>query len=272
MPNPVTTRSNVTRKRPVVAVKGGGMIKIVTDTEAKLPPALMARYDIRTVPLWVYFGQESYQEGVNITRQEFYERMVRYREFPQTSRASVDRFIELYRPLVEADHEILSIHISSGLSGVYQSAVRAAERFPGAKISVVDSRHATTGQAMIVWRAAEWIEAGLSRQEVVARLQPMIRHIRLFFVVDTLEYLRHGGRIGSATALLGTLLRIKPILTLKDGLIELYDRSRTRKRALARLKELVLSSAQGNTGVDLGVMHMQCPDDTQMLAQESTAE
>jgi len=248
------------------------MIKIVTDTEAKLPPALMERYDIHTVPLWVYFGQESYQEGVNITRKAFYERMVRRREFPQTSRASMERFVTLYRPLVEAGHEILSIHISSGLSGVYQSAVRAAEQFPGAKISVVDSRHATTGQAMIVWRAAEWIEAGLSRQAVIARLQPMIRHIRLFFVVDTLEYLRRGGRIGGATALLGTLLRVKPILTLNDGLIELHERSRTRKRALARLKELVLTSAQGNTGVDLGVVHVQRPDDAQMLAKELSAE
>jgi len=248
------------------------MVKIVTDAEANLTPGLMARFDIKTMPLWIHFGQESYQEGVNITREAFYERLTTGSEFPKTSQASVGQFVELYRPIVQAGHEIVSIHISSGLSGTYQSALNAARQLAGAKISVVDSLHATAGQAMVVWHAAEWAEAGWSREEIVAGLQPIIKHIRLFFLVDTLEYLRRGGRIGSATALMAKLLQVKPILTLKDGLIELYAKTRTRKRALVRLKGLVLEAAGGHTGVDLGVVHAGCPEEARALTEELSAE
>ncbi len=247
------------------------MIKIVTDIEAGLTPELMERFDIKTMPLWIHFGEESYQEGVNLTRDEFYERLTTTSAFPKTSQASVGQFIELYRPLVEAGHEILSIHISSGLSGTYQSALGAAQQLPEAKISVVDSRLATIAQSMLVWRAAEWVENGLSREEIVTRLQPMIKHMRVFFLVDTLEYLRRGGRIGGAAALLGTLLQVKPILILQEGLIDTYDKERTRKRALVRLRELVLEVVGGNTGVDLGVVHVLCPDVAEMLAEKLSA-
>jgi DegV family protein with EDD domain len=248
------------------------MVKIVTDAEANLTPELMERFDIKAMPLWIHFGQESYQEGVNITRQEFYERLATGTEFPKTSQASVGQFVELYRPIIEAGHEIVSIHISSRLSGTYQAALNAARQLAAAKISVVDSRHATTGQAMVVWHAAEWAEAGWSRAEIVAGLQPIIKNIRLFFVVDTLEYLRRGGRIGSTAALMAKLLQVKPILTLKDGLIVPYGKTRTRKRALVRLKELVLEAAGGHTGVDLGVVHARCPEEAQALTEELSAE
>ncbi len=248
------------------------MVKIVTDAEANLAPELMDEYDITTMPLWLHFGDEAYQEGVNITREQFYERLTQGKEFPKTSQASVGQFIELYQPIIDAGHEIVSIHLSSDLSGTYQSALGAAAQFPGGKISVVDSRLATVAQAVVVWRAAEWAAAGLGREEIVTRLQPMCKHIKVFFVVDTLEYLRKGGRIGGAAALLGTLLQLKPILTLSEGKIDAYDKARTRKRGLARLKELVLEAAEGNTGVDLGVVHVMCPDAAQTLADKLIAE
>lgn len=243
------------------------MVKIVTDIEASLTPELMQRFDIKTMPLWIHFGEDAYQEGVNITREEFYDRLVNKGEFPKTSQASVGQFVELYRPLVQAGHEIVSIHLSSGLSGTYQSALGAAEELAseGAKISVVDSRQASVAQALMVWRAAEWAEAGMGRQEIVARLRPMSKHLRIFFMVDTLEYLRRGGRIGGASAFLGTLLQIKPILTLKDGLIDAYDKARTRKRGLARLEELIVEAAEGHTGVDLAVVHVMCREDADAL-------
>ena len=246
------------------------MVKIVTDIEARLTPERMAQYDITTMPLWIHFGEESYQEGVNITRDEFYERLTGGGEFPKTSQASVGQFIELYRPLVEAGHEIVSLHLSSGLSGTYESATGAAAELSkdGAKISVVDSRQASVAQSLMVWRAAEWAEEGLSREEIVARLQPMTQHVRIFFMVDTLEYLRRGGRIGGASALLGTLLQIKPILTLEEGLVEAHDKARTRKRALVRLTELVKKTAAGSTSVDLGVTHVQCPEAAEALAEK----
>lgn len=247
------------------------MVKIVTDLEAKLTPELMERFDIRTMPLWIHFGEESYQEGVNITREEFYERLTTSAEFPKTSQASVGQFVELYRPMVEAGHEIVSIHISGGLSGTYESALGAAQQLPEAKISVVDSRQATIAQSFLVWRAAEQAKAGASREEIVAQLQPLIKHLRIFFVVDTLEYLRRGGRIGGASAFMGTLLQIKPILTLKDGLVDAYDKARTRKRALERLKTLLLEATEGNSGVDLGVVHVLRPDAAADLAEELSA-
>ncbi len=248
------------------------MIKIVTDAEANLTPELMEQYDIRTMPLWIHFGEGAYQEGRNITREEFYDRLIDTDEFPKTSQASVGQFLELYRPLVEAGHEILSIHISSELSGTYQSAVGAAQQLPDAKISVFDSRYAATFQSLMVWRAAEWAAQGLSREEIVARLEGMIPNLHNFFLVDTLEYLRRGGRIGGAAALLGTLLQVKPILTLKDGLIEVYDKTRTRKRALAQLKQLALGAADGAKSVDLAVLHVRCPQVAHMLADKLAAE
>jgi DegV family protein with EDD domain len=241
------------------------MVKIVTDAEANLTPELMERFDIKTMPLWIHFGQESYQEGVNITRQEFYERLVTGTEFPKTSQASVGQFVELYRPIVEAGHEIVSIHISSRLSGTYQSALNAARELAVAKISVVDSKLATIAQSLLVWHAAEWAEAGWSRADIVAGLQPIIKNIRVFFVVDTLEYLHRGGRMGS-------LLQVKPILTLEDGLIEPYEKARTRKRALVRLKELVLEAAGGHTGVDLLTVHAECPEAAGRLIERLGAE
>jgi DegV family protein with EDD domain len=244
------------------------MVKIVTDIEANLAPELMERFDIKTMPLWIHFGEKSYQEGISITRQDFYKRLTSSSDFPKTSQASVGQFVELYRPIVEAGHEIVSIHLSSGLSGTYQSAVGAVEQMEEGKISVVDSRQASLAQSLLVWRAAEWAEAGIGREEIITRLKPMIKHTRLFFVVDTLEYLRRGGRIGGASALLGTLLQVKPILTLKDGLVDTYDKARTRKRALARLKEIALKVAEGNTGVDLAVLHAECPEVAESLAEK----
>jgi DegV family protein with EDD domain len=248
------------------------MVKIVTDVEAGLAPELMERFGIKTIPLWVHFGEESYQEGVNLTREDFYERLTSSSEFPKTSQASVGQFMELYRSIVEAGHEIVSIHISSKLSGTYQSASEASKQLPEAKIDVVDSLQASLAESILVWRAAEWAEVGLNREEIVARLQPMIKHTRLLFMVDTLEYLRRGGRIGGAAALLGTLLQVKPILTLTDGVIDTCDKARTRKRALARLKDLVLEAAGENTGVDLCVVHVQCLEAAETLAEKLSAE
>jgi DegV family protein with EDD domain len=244
------------------------MVKIVTDIEANLTPELMEQFDIKTMPLWIHFGQESYQEGVNITREQFYERLASSAEFPKTSQASVGQFVELYRPIVEVGHEIVSIHLSSDLSGTYQSASEAARELSRAKISVVDSRQVSLAESLLVWRAAEWAEAGLGREEIVARLQPMIQHTRIFFMVDTLEYLRRGGRIGGASALVGTLLQIKPILTLKGGVVDACDKARTRKRALVRLREIALDVAGGNSGVDLAVLHAQCPETAEALAEK----
>jgi DegV family protein with EDD domain len=250
----------------------GLVIKIVTDAEANLPPELMQRYDITTIPLWLHFGEyESYQEGISITREAFYERQATATEFPKTSQASVGQFVELYRPIVEAGHEIVSIHLSCELSGTYQSALGAAEQFPGAKISVVDSRQATGAQSFMVWHAAEWAEAGLSREEIVARLKPMSKRIHAFFMVDSLEHLRRGGRLGGAAAFFGTLLQVKPILTLKDGKIDACDKARTRKRALARLKELTVDAGRGHRNTDVAVVHTQCPQDAEALLEELVA-
>jgi DegV family protein with EDD domain len=248
------------------------VIKIVTDAEANLPPELMQRYDITTIPLWLHFGeQEVYQEGISITREAFYERQAAATEFPKTSQASVGQFVELYRPIVDAGHEIVTIHLSSELSGTCQSALGAAEQLPGAKISVVDSRQATGAQSFMVWHAAEWAEAGQSREEIVARLKLMSKRIHAFFMVDSLEHLRRGGRLGGAAAFFGSLLQVKPILTLKDGKIDACDKARTRKRALARLKELTVDAGQGHPNTDVAVVHTQCPQDADALLEELVA-
>ncbi|MGQ9625999.1 MAG: DegV family protein [Anaerolineae bacterium] len=218
------------------------MIKIVTDSTAYLLPDQIQKYDIRVVPLKVLFGERSFREGVELSTEEFYRMLAESKELPTTSQPSSGEFLEIYSELASAGHEIISIHISSKLSGTISSATDARkmllEKEPEAKIAIVDSLSTSAGLAMEVLAAAHAAQEGRSAEEILTVLENMVKEIKLFFVVDTLEYLHRGGRIGGAAALFGTLLKIKPILHLKDGRVEPLDRARTKRKALQRLLEL----------------------------------
>ncbi|MFQ6015537.1 MAG: DegV family protein [Anaerolineae bacterium] len=247
------------------------MIKIVTDSSAHLPETLVRQYDIHVIPLKVVFGQTAYREGVDLTHEEFYRMLGQVRELPTTTQPSAGEFFELYSVLAQAGHDIISIHLSSKLSGTVSSANTAKEMLPGARITVVDTPWISLALGMLVLEAARAVEAGRSYQEVLARVEELMPKMNLIFVVDTLEYLQKGGRIGGAAALLGTLLNIKPILHLVDGRIEPLDRVRTKRAAVRRLLEQVAERVSPGAPVHIAVLHAQAVEEAQQLETEVQA-
>ncbi len=245
------------------------MIKIVTDSTAYLPADYMQAHDIRVVPLSVHFGEEAFKEGVEISDEEFFARLKRSPDLPTTSQPSAGDFKKVFQELAEAGHEIVTLTISSKLSGTWNSAMMAKEMLPGAGISVVDSLSTSGGLQLMVYAAVEAAEAGASRQEVVDLVQGIVPKMNLFFVVDTLEYLAKGGRIGNAKAFLGTLLKVKPILALQEGAIEPLEQVRSKRKAQARLLELV-ERAVGDRGAEarVAVVNALVPKEATALGQE----
>jgi DegV family protein with EDD domain len=244
------------------------MIKIVTDSSAYLPADLVQEHDIHVIPLKVLFGEQTYRDEIDLSHQEFYRMLVEAETLPTTSQPSAGEFFDLYSELSKDGHEIISIHISSKLSGTVSSAQSAKEMLPDAKITIIDSASTAMGLGLMVLTAARAAAEGKTAAEIVAAVEEMIPAMNVVFVVDTLEYLQKGGRIGGAAALLGTLLRVKPILCLKDGRIEPLDKVRSKRKALARLLEVVEECVGPGTPVRVAVLHAQVPDEARELEQE----
>ncbi|WP_117236854.1 DegV family protein [Thermus sediminis] len=205
-------------------------IALVTDSTADLPRPLRERLGVWVVPLYVNLGGRVYRDWEEITPKEIFAKVRSGEAFPTTSQPSPEDFAKAYgEALKEADH-ILSIHISSKLSGTVQSALLAAEGFPG-KVAVFDSQAASLGVGMMVLRAQELLSEGVGLEAVLEELSRIRADHFVRFTVATLEFLRRGGRIGGAQALLGTLLNIKPVLTLKEGRVETAGRARGERKA-----------------------------------------
>ena len=219
------------------------MCKIVTDTTAYLPESYVREHDIRVVPLNVHFGVEAFKETVEITNEEFYARLKTAPALPTTSQPSPGDFLDVFRPLVDAGHEVLVLPLSSRLSGTYSSATAARDMLPDAAIHVVDTLNTGLALELLIRAAVEAIRAGATLAEVTGLVEAMKGEVFTLFVVDTLEYLAKGGRIGSAKAFLGTMLSVKPILTLKDGSIQAYEQVRTKRKAVARMVDLIVAHA-----------------------------
>jgi len=246
-------------------------VKIVTDSTAYLPPELITRYGIEVVPLKVLFGPEAYTEGVDISNEEFYRKLAKASTLPTTSQPSIGDFVQVYDKAAREAAPILSIHISSKLSATVNSALNAKDELPQAQIEVVDSLSGCMGLGMIVLAAARAAEEGQALSQIRASIERLIKGMHLFFLVDTLEYLHKGGRIGGAATLLGTALRIKPILCVKDGQIEALARVRTKRKAVARMLELVEERVQRGAAVHVAVFHAQAADEALALQEEIRA-
>jgi DegV family protein with EDD domain len=215
-------------------------IGIVTDSTAYLPRSFKQLYQIEQVSLIINF------EGVSLPEDEmdcgwFYDRLRQVPRLPTTSQPSVGDFLDVYRRVAERADSIISIHLSEGLSGTVRTAGLAARMLHPLDITVVDSHSTSVGLYLVVEAAARAIEAGLSKAEVLEIVEHIIGHSLTLFTIDTLEYLRRGGRIGAAAAVLGNLLQIKPILCFehKKNYIDVYEKVRTRERALQRILEVV---------------------------------
>jgi DegV family protein with EDD domain len=221
-------------------------VRIVTDTAADLPPELAAARGIEVVPLTVRFGDESYLSGVELGTDEFWQKLRSSNTAPATAAPSAGDFQKAYEKLLgEGATGIVSVHLSSKLSATYQSAAVAAQELPDAPVEVFDSLGVSAGTGLLALRAADRADAGASPKEIVAEIDALRSRVHLYGVIDTLEYLRLGGRIGGAQALLGTMLKMKPVIGLQDGVVEPVGRVRTRAKALAHLVGLV-SEHKGN--------------------------
>jgi DegV family protein with EDD domain len=242
-------------------------VAIVADTTGYLPADLVARNGIHLVSLYVNWDDTSEREADMPNFDEFYARLRTADRLPTTSQPSIGDFLAVYEPLVEQGLDVVSIHISAGISGTLESARQAkeqlAERTGAGRVTVVDSERACGGMGLIVLAAARRAQAGGSLEDVLARVEEARAGLKMWFAVDTLEYLRRGGRIGAASAWLGSALKIKPILTL-DKEITPIERVRTGAKAVARLIEYAQQRhADGADG--WVVQHIQAPEEAQRL-------
>jgi DegV family protein with EDD domain len=245
------------------------MIKIVSDSTNYLSSHETEKHDIRIVPLNVHFGEEQvFQEGVTLNHDRFYEMLAEAPELPTTSQPSPGQFYEVFSELAQAGHAILCLVISSKLSGTYQSALDAKQMLPDANIVVIDTLSAASPLGLMVITAAEMAAEGHSMDEIVARVEQMRRDMKVYFVVDTLEYLQKGGRIGAASAFLGTLLKVKPILSLDAGVIKPLDKVRSKRKAILRLLGELESHVSPGQPVQALAMHAQAPDEAGELETE----
>lgn len=215
-------------------------VAVVTDSTADIPPEMAEELGIHIVPLSVRIADTTYEDRITISPSEFMHQLVTTHEFPTTSQPSVERFQRVYQQLATDYDAIISIHISYRLSGTYQSACWARDSLDSpAQIVVVDSRSASMGTGFPVILAARMANDGKSLNEITQAVDLAIKRSHVIFVVDTLEYLRRGGRIGRAAEIVGSILQLKPILRLEEGLVVPYARTRTRPRATAGLIDLV---------------------------------
>jgi DegV family protein with EDD domain len=244
------------------------MIRLVTDSTAYLPADLKQKYDVHTASLKINVGDQTYDEDGGITKAEFFRLLADVATAPTTSQPSAGDFIALYEQLIGGEGEVISIHISSGLSGTVPNALAAAQEVAPGRIHVVDSRTTAVGLMIMVIATGEAIAAGKSCPEILSMLERMIDESCIYFSVDTLEYLHKGGRIGTASKWLGTLLNIKPILYLSEGVIQPLDKVRTTKKARARILDEV-EQVVGQRPSRVAVAHIQAAEAAQELAERA---
>ena len=232
-------------------------VRIVTDTTAYLSKEEIEEYNIEIVPLYVNFPDEVIVDG-SIPNAVFFDKVDKAAQLPFTSQPSPGDFVEVYEKILSAGDEIISIHISLGLSGTTESATAAKKVLDAEGISVIDSYHTTAGLAILVITAARAAKEGKSRIEIAEMLEEMKKRTQTFFIPATLDYLKKGGRIGGAQAFLGTILQIKPILYLNNGKIDAFTKVRTMKKALERIVEELPEKAEDV--MLMAVMHAEAEE------------
>jgi DegV family protein with EDD domain len=217
-------------------------VKIVTDSTTDLTPRIAGELDITVVPLFVNFGTESFRDGVDLGTEGFYRKLSESTVLPTTSSATLNSFIEVFNRLSEETDEILIITISSKLSATYENAIKAKELWQGnARIEIIDSESEIVGLALIVIASAKVAKDGAGLDTVISLTRNNIKLVDFRIALDTLEYLKRGGRIGTAQAFLGSVLKLHPVLTIKNGVTEGVTRLRSRARVLDYLCDFALS-------------------------------
>ena len=247
-------------------------IAIISDTDTSLPQKSLDEYGISQVSITIHFGDEILKACSGITDEELVERVIRDGVMPTTAAPSLGDFSEAYQEAFDkgAD-EIICLTVSAGVSATYQSAVTAAELFPGKKITLVDTESISMGQGFMVLKAAELARAGKNTEEILIEVKAVRERTHLFAALDTLKFMAMGGRIGSLSAEMAALMSIKPILTIKGGKLELLEKVRTRKKAWARILELCAERLGDGKIESIYIMHVaanEAADEFERLLRE----
>ena len=255
----------------------GGSVHVVTDSSINMPFPEREQYGITVVPLKSIFGTTEYRDEIDLTPDQFYAMLPTAKEHPTTSQPSAGDFVQVYEPLLQAGKEIVSLHLSSKLSGTYASACAAKTELEtrlktALPVTIVDTPWISMALGLLVIAAAQAAQAGKSRDEVIATVNAIIPKLNLIFVLDTLEYLRRGGRIGGARAMVGTLLNVKPMLEIRGGQVEPLEQPRSRAKALKRVSEILAERTAGKKTLHVGVLHAQALGDANALADEIRAQ
>ncbi len=247
------------------------MIKIVTDSTCDLPPAWFKRYAITPVPINIQFGLETFQENETITPDVFYSRIQAENLLPTTSQPSIGQFCQIYERLAADGSEILSIHLTSKLSGTMQSALMAANQLKDkVKVQVIDSFSGSVGLGLMTREATQLVEAGLTINDIMPRLKAQRSHINVFIMLKDLRYARMSGRVGRVKETLVSLLNVKPIIGTEAGALIPLDRVRGQKKGLKRMVDMAREKV-GDTPVYVGVAHAQAPAEAEgLLSQVQT--
>ncbi len=222
-------------------------VRIVTDSTADIPPQEAEALGITIVPLTVFFGDEAYLDNIELDNARFYEKLQASKELPRTSQPAPAAFQEAYTRLIEAGADaIISVHLSAKLSGTYQSACTARDTLPEQMrkipIEIIDSQSISAGMGLALHKAAQEARQGATVEQIKAHLLDQFARTRIIAVLDTLEFVKRGGRIGAARAMLGNMLSVKPIISLKDGEVIPLEQPRTRSKAYARIAQIVSES------------------------------
>ena len=244
------------------------MTIIVADTTCGLPRELLAQRGIPLIPQVVMFGEDSFHDDKDLDTVTFLERLKAARELPKTSAPEPSLYYPVFEEAKKNGDSVIVVAPTGKASGTVRSAHTAAQEFPEVDIRIVDTQTLSCNLGSLVLVADDMAKAGKSASQIVARLEDMIPRGRMYFLVDTLEYLAKGGRIGGAKRLIAELLEIKPILQIKNGQVEPFEQQRTKKRALARLVEIAAEQCSGGESAHLCVLQVEAEKEAQLLVEE----
>ena len=239
-------------------------VKILTDSLADIPPPMAQALDITAVPCIVRFGETEYRDRVDLFPPEFYQRLASSATLPTTSQPATGVFEDIYRKLAQESDQILAIHTIASLSGIFNASRIAAENISNVHIELIDSQQVTMSLGWLVILAARAARAGASLSELRALVEGAMPRVHVIGMLNTLEYAQRGGRLGKGAALVGTLLNVKPLISIVNGEVVPVENVRTQKRALERLIEIVLGSGPIQ---ELAVIHSAAPELAQRITQ-----
>jgi DegV family protein with EDD domain len=243
------------------------MVKIIADTISCLPIQEAAKRGIYYIPQIIVFGEQTYRDDTEMNSIEFLRRQKVSPVLPKTAAPPPALYKPIYQELTDQGHTVLVIAPSSQISGTVRGATVAANDFPGKDIRVIDTKLVAGGLGAVVIKAKEWADQGMEADEIISRVMEMSARHRIYFAVDTLEFLYKGGRIGAASALVGSLLQMKPILTFREGTVQPFERHHTHRKAIARIQEIVQQECPMGPDSCINFMHGDAEEEARTVAK-----